>query len=232
MFRPGIETVGQIHPDRLKNIQGNRPKSSPDLDKGKQVNVVHRLNSVTDYSRDLLCSNATIDGEPLTVTFDSGAAITCLSYDFFQKLSPETRKSVKSQSVERELCAATGGAMPVIGEVSLDMSFEGPSGIVNIEEVLMVIVKNLNSQCLIGGNILGDNRFSGYHVDFPSNTITFSLPDGDKTSIYLSNKYLGESKLTGKFPVWTLRDITIPARCARSVFEERRVSEEKIILFS
>ncbi len=198
-------------------------------EKDRNVNVVHCLNSVTDYRRDLLVATARIDGQELTLQFDSGAAITCLSYDFFRKLTSKTRATIQPQSVKRELISATGTEMPVVGEIIVDVMFNSPSGPVKMEKVTMVVVRNLNSQCLIGGNILGDNRFDGYRISFKTNTITFELRNGDKTEVSLSEEGVGESKLTGKFPVWLLKDVLIPPSYAVTIIEESVIPLKEII---
>ncbi len=201
-------------------------------DRQKSVNSIRNMNysGVKRFARDLLTARGTVARVPVEAIFDSGAVTTCMSFDYFKKLPYEVKiKLDKSVKLPR-LTAATGQAMNLVGELKTDLQFEDEQGKpVVFREVPFVVTKDLTNSILVGSNLLGSHRFTGFTVDFTKRTLSFRHRVGDdSTTILMIRSEFEDTRADGKCPVQLLRDVTIPSSSMMYVPEKTLVLNRSV----
>ena len=204
------------------------------------VNAIRCINRTTvkRYSRDLLTAKGTVGGVPVEAIFDSGAVVTCMSFEYFRNLPQKVKLQLNRSVRLPRLSNATGQPLNLVGELTTDIQFEDNLGKpVVFSEVPFVVAKELTSSVLIGSDLLGNNRFSGYTVDFAKRTMSFRHHDNNNsTTISMVSSNEPRVSLEEKCRVQLVREITVPPNSMMCmperalVVKQRPASENKSLM--
>lgn len=86
-----------------------------------------------------------------SILLDTGAAFNCLSSTFhkryFGKILPQISKN-------RLAFDASGRAMSINGEIKLNVTLDGPDGILHVNDVIFTILENITQEVILGCNTL------------------------------------------------------------------------------
>jgi hypothetical protein len=144
------------------------------------------------------------------IVFDSGAAMSCLSAEVFNKLESRIKGKLTRSGKQKQLTNATGGAMTSLGELKITVELEGPEPSAVFMEVSVVVVNNLQSEMLFGSNAITREKFKGYQVDFERNCIVFV--DKQKQDTFASINQVSNLEVwTSPIPVYLTQNTRVPA---------------------
>jgi hypothetical protein len=113
-----------------------------------------------------MITEAEICGVGTNVIIDTGAAQSLISSKLVNKLPAEFKNKVKPISDGLQLHCATGSTLEQIGTIKLPVKLAG----IEVGELKLKIIKNLNSDTLIGNDIL---RSKFGNVNAADNTVEF-----------------------------------------------------------
>lgn len=228
-----------LHPDRVLNIRsGEIDKSKTTKEEIGNVNI-QTINKTaclkgTDVCSNLLTANGKAFGvEMKAIMIDTGASVSCLSFDIFNKFPREVKANLRKLSDSKQLTTATGEPMNSIGEIELEITLKGVNQPVKLN-LSCVVVKHLNSECLLGANVFDDRKMKEYIVNLQEKTLTFVDIRGVQEIIQLNTGGTRECDVTGKYAVYLVNDVFVPAQSVINVHSQACSTElpnPGIILF-
>lgn len=226
-----------IHKERVDQIR-HPSTASVNQEVNKATHDSKTANSVmSGHVKGLLSADGfdVVSDCPITVVFDSGAVISCLSEHQLSCFPDEVKRTIIKPSSSHQLTAASGHQLHIIGEIKIDIDLQSTQGIFTMKDVQLVVVRGLVHQCLIGADFLCEDRFSGYTVNYKDNTLMLkhTIDHVEDTVIPLNvspTQLLKGSKRASKsFGIRLLRDLQLPARCATIVSDQASADDFSIM---
>ena len=226
-IQSNLNSKSMIHPDRVNNIRVDNSEAEPEVN-NVNVQVINKTGCLTnDHSSNLLTAEGEAFGVKMNaILIDTGAAISCLSFDVFNKFSREDKEKLKAIGPNKELTTATGEPMSVVGEIDLEVILNGLAGPIRLP-VKCAVVKRLNSECLLGANIFDKDELEEYTVDLKNRTLKL-VKSNDKSvlSICLNKSENSDwNKVTGRYAVYSVKDIIIPSMSSVNIHSQAQSTE-------